>query len=148
MERIQQFFKIENKASDHDHDNKYIATSEFNKLTIKNFIARSTLSNLVTKTDFDAKLESLNKKIDSNKTKHLLVENELKKLKTFDLDLFISQSYFNSDGVQLFLIFQPILKTITTFSGLPEIISQWESKGCHMKRSSILIEQIKVFLQN
>ena len=34
------------------------------------------------KTDFDAKLSSLNRKITSNKTKDLLVENELKKLKT------------------------------------------------------------------
>ena len=49
------------------------------------FNARSPWSNLVTKTDFDAKLSSLNRKITSNKTKHLLVENELKKLKAFDL---------------------------------------------------------------
>ena len=35
------------------------------------------------KTDFDAKLSSRNRKINSNKSKHLLVENELKKLKNF-----------------------------------------------------------------
>ena len=35
------------------------------------------LANLITKTDFDAKLSSLNRKITQNKTKHLLVENEL-----------------------------------------------------------------------
>ena len=45
---------------------------------------------MVTKTDFDAKLTSLNKKITANKSKHLLVENELKKLKTFDLIYFWS----------------------------------------------------------
>ena len=44
----------------------------------------------MTKVDFDAKLSSLNRKIDQNKTKHLLAENELNKLKTFDL------SYYNS----------------------------------------------------
>ena len=48
------------------------------------FNARLAQANLVTKTDFDAKLSSLNRKITSNKSKHLLVENELKKLKTFD----------------------------------------------------------------
>ena len=37
------------------------------------------------KTDFDDKLKNLNKKITSNKTKHLLAENEFKKLPTFDL---------------------------------------------------------------
>ena len=36
----------------------------------------------MTKTDIDDKLSSLNRKITSNKTKHLLVENELKELKT------------------------------------------------------------------
>ena len=35
------------------------------------------------KTDFDAKLSSLNRKITEDKTKNLLVENEFKKLKTF-----------------------------------------------------------------
>ena len=36
------------------------------------------------KTDFDAKRSSLNRKFTSNKSKHLLVENELEKLKRFD----------------------------------------------------------------
>ena len=34
--------------------------------------------NLVTKTDFDAKLLNLNRKITSNNTKHVLAEDELK----------------------------------------------------------------------
>ena len=50
--------EIENKVSDHDHD-KYITTSEFNKLSTENFKARLTQANLITKTDFDAKLTSL-----------------------------------------------------------------------------------------
>ena len=32
------------------------------------------------------------------------------------------------DGAQLYLIFKPIYKTMTTFSGLPDTISKWESK--------------------
>ena len=55
-------------------------------------------------------------------TKHLLVKNELTKLQTFDSSLFIGQSYFDNDGAQLYLIFSPIYKTITTFSGLRETI--------------------------
>ena len=39
---------------------------------------------MVTKTDFDVKLSSLDRKLTSNKSKHLLVENELKELKTFN----------------------------------------------------------------
>ena len=71
-------------VSDHNHD-KYITTPEFNNLAAGVFTARLTQADLVTKTDFDTKLKSLNGKINSNKTKHLLVENKLKKLKTFDL---------------------------------------------------------------
>ena len=57
------------------HD-KCITTPEFNKLTEKFFAARLAQINLVTKTDFDNKLINLSKKINSNKTKHLIVENE------------------------------------------------------------------------
>ena len=56
----------------------------------------------MTKTDFDAKLSSLNRKITSNKSKHLLVDNELKKLKTFDSSYFIGKSYFEEDRTQIF----------------------------------------------
>ena len=54
-------------------------------------------------------------------------ENKLKILQTFNSSLFIGQSYFNNDGAQLNLIFQPIYKTITTFSGLRDTISEWET---------------------
>ena len=52
------------------------------------FNERLAQANLITKPDFDVKLSSLNRKITSNKTKHLLVENESIKLKTFDLSYF------------------------------------------------------------
>ena len=68
---------IEKKIADHNQ-NKYITTQEFTKLTTENFNARLAQANLITKTDFDAKLQSLRKRITSNKTKHLLVENEIK----------------------------------------------------------------------
>ena len=56
-------------------------TPQFNKLTAENFAVRLKQVNLVTKTDFDDKLKSLSQKINSNKTKYLVVENELKKIK-------------------------------------------------------------------
>ena len=55
-------------------------------------------ANLITKTDFDAKFSSLNKKIIANKSKHLLVENELKKLKTFDSSYFIGKIHFEENS--------------------------------------------------
>ena len=67
-------------------DSKYITTPEFNELSAENFTARikqanlpskGYISDLLKKIDFDDKLNTLNKKITSNKSKHLLVENEL-----------------------------------------------------------------------
>ena len=71
---------------------------------------RIAQANLITKTDFDAKLSSLNRKITKNKSKHLLVENELNKLKTFDSGYFIGKSHFGEDGTQNYLLFQPIYR--------------------------------------
>ena len=75
--------QLEKTLTDHNHD-KNITTPEFNTLAASVFNARLTHANLTAKTDFDAKLSSLTRKITSNKSKHLLAENELKKLKTFD----------------------------------------------------------------
>ena len=80
--------EIENKLNNHNQD-KYITTPEFNTLAADVFNARLSQANLVIKTDFDAKLSSFNRKITENKTKHLLVQKELNKLKTFDLSYFI-----------------------------------------------------------
>ena len=82
--------EIEKKLTDHNHD-KYITTAEFNKLKLAQ-------AYLTTKTDFNNKLSSLNRKIVLNKTRHLFIEKELKKLKTFDWGYFMGKSYFDEDG--------------------------------------------------
>ena len=70
------------------------------------FNARLVQTNLTSKTDFVAKLSSLNAKITVNTSKQLLVENELKKLKIFDLSYMIGKSHFEEDGTQNYLVFQ------------------------------------------
>ena len=68
---------------------KYITTKEFNKLKANNLTAtlklvklasKNDFANFVNKTDFDNKLLSFNKKIDLNKTKDVIVDNELNQL--------------------------------------------------------------------
>ena len=54
--------EIEKKLPDHNHD-KYITTPEFNDMAANVFNARLAQANLITKTDFEAKLLSLNKKL-------------------------------------------------------------------------------------
>ena len=91
--------EIENKLNNHNHY-KYIDTPEFNKLAGHVFNARLAQGNLVTTTDFDDKLSNSNRKITKNKTDHALVQNELKKMKTFDLSYFIGKNCFEEDGTK------------------------------------------------
>ena len=67
--------EIENKLTDHNHD-QYIYTSDFNKLAADVFNVRLAQADLMLKTDFNAKLSSLNRKITKNHSKHLFDENE------------------------------------------------------------------------
>ena len=62
--------------NNHNHD-KYVATSEFNTLAANVFNARLAQANFITKSDFDANLSSLNRKITANKAKHFLNNNNL-----------------------------------------------------------------------
>ena len=79
------------------------------------------------KTDFDAKLSGLNRKITKNKTDHLLVQNELNKLKTFDSCYFNVKNYFESDGMQNYLVFQPI-DNYLKFNPKTGFLSEWKSE--------------------
>ena len=94
------------------------------------FNSRIAQANLITNTDFDAKLSSLNRKITKSKTDHLLVQNELKKLKTFDLSYFRGNNYFEEDGTQNYLVFQPIHKYFKFVNINNDwYITSWQSKG-------------------
>ena len=119
--------EIDNKFNNHNHD-KYIDTSDFNELAVDVFNARLAQANQVTKTDFDAKLSRLKRKITSNKIKDVLVEKELNKLKTFDSGYFIGKSYLEEDGTQNYLVFQPLNKYFKVISST-NYGSSWQSKG-------------------
>ena len=72
-------------------------------------------------------MSNLNRKITQNKSKHLLVENELNQLKTLDSSYFIGKSHFEENGTQNYLVFQPMhiyFKMITN----TDYISSWKSK--------------------
>ena len=81
----------------------------------------------------DIRLQNLNKKINSNKTKHLLVENELKKLNNFDAAYFRGKNYFDVDGTQNYLVFQRVYKY---FKRVSNDFSSWESKGLSNEKVS------------
>ena len=69
----------EKKVTNQNHD-RYITTSEFNKLTKEDFAARLAQANLITNTDFDNTLYmSFNRKNNSNKQN--ILKMNLKKYK-------------------------------------------------------------------
>ena len=67
--------ETEKKLTDQNHY-KINTTPEFHKISADVFDARLKKTDLVTKTDFDDILKSLNQKTKSNKTKCLLLENK------------------------------------------------------------------------
>ena len=114
---------IENKLNNHNHD-KYIATSEFNTLAANVFNARLAQATLIAKTDFDAKLSSLNRKITANKTKHFLNDN--------DLSYYRGKQYFGEgSSKQNCLVFLPMGKYVKLNSvvGVIDRVLSWQSKG-------------------
>ena len=103
----------------------------------------------VTKTDFNTKLSSLNRKITANKSEHLLVENELKNLKTFDLNYSSGKIPFGKDGIQTYLVFQPktgILKQLLVLVMAITFITG-NLKDCLIKKLISLTGLIMVLLQ-
>ena len=86
---------------------------------------------MITKTDFDAKLSSLDRKTTKNKTDHLIFKNELNNLKTFDSGCFIGKSHFEEDGTDNYLVFQQIIRyfKINTIINVADYVLSWQSKG-------------------
>ena len=68
------------------------------------------------------------KKITSNKTKHVFVENELKKLQSFDSIHFRGISHFEEDGTQNYLVFQFVYKYFNRVVN-SDYILEWKYKG-------------------
>ena len=83
----------------------------------------------------------------SLKIKHLLVENELNKLKTFDSSYFIGKSHFYEDGTQSYLVFQPTNKYFKVITNT-DYVSSWKSKGLSAESIKPPTSLIIVLLQN
>ena len=136
---------IENILNNHNHD-KYLATSEFNTLAANVFNTRLVQANLITKTDFDAKLSSLKRKINANKTKHFLNDN--------DLSYYRCKQYVDEgSGKQNYLVFLPIgkylkLNSVVRVADCVGAAGHGNQKECLMKVLSYLQHLITVLLQN
>ena len=74
--------------------------------------------------------------VTKNKTKYLLVENELKKLQKFDAAYFRGKSHFEEDGTQNYLVFQPMYRYFKRIAGVGSgnYIDFWHFKGLSVER--------------
>ena len=96
------------------------------------FNTRISQTHLVTKTDFDAKLSSRNRKITPNKTRHFLNGN--------DLNYYHCKNYFDEDGTLNYYVFQPLFKYLeVAHVGNITYILSWKSRGLHDKKIKAIV---------
>ena len=128
--------EIENKTNDDNHD-KYITSPELNTMVAGVFKARlAAQTHLIIKPDFNSKLKGISDRVTKNKTKYLLVGNELKKLQKFDAAYFRGKSHFEEDGTQNYLAFQPMYRYFKRIAGVGSCnyIYFWKPKGLSDER--------------
>ena len=94
--------------------------------------AKITQKKLVNKSDLEEKIKE-EIKILATKAELKPEKDKTVKLQTYDLSLFISQSYFVNDGAQLYLILQPLYYTLKRL-GNTEKVLLWKSKGLSDKK--------------
>ena len=66
----------------------------------------------------------------------MLIETELKKINNFDTPYFRSKNYFDDDGTQNYLVFQPVYKY---FDAVGFEIVSWKSKGLFNEEISFVM---------
>ena len=66
-------------------------------------------------------MNKISDRVTPNKSKHLLVETELKKLETFDVAYFRGKHYFEEDGTENYLVFQSMYRYFKTINSVDNI---------------------------
>ena len=95
-------------------------------------------SDLIRKPDFDLKLKGIGDRVTKTKTKYLQFENELKILQKFDTAYFRGKCYFEEDGTQKYLVFQPMCRYFKRIAGV--------GTGNYIYWSSIIMEETVIYL--
>ena len=142
--------EIENKLNYHNHD-KYIATPEFNTMAADDFKARlAAQTDLIRKPDFGSKLKGIIDRVTKNKTKYLLVENELKKLQKFNAAYLRGKNHFEEDSTKNYLVFSECTDILKGLQVLVVVIiyTFGNLKVCLMKDMILLLHLTIKLLQN
>ena len=108
-------------------ENKHFTTFDYKKFTRNTLDVKITQKKLDNEYDSNENIKKLATKEEiktlATNTESKGEQDKLVNLQTYDLILFIDQSYYVVDGKQNYLVLQLIQKiiaTITKFSGLPD----------------------------
>ena len=106
------------KKSDYDTkileiENKFVSNTGFD--------SKLAQANVITKRNFDAKI--------------IEVKNNVKKLQTFDSSYFKGKNYFDEDGTQNYLVFQPLFRysKVSSLINVIDYVLSWQPKGLSSK---------------
>ena len=116
---------------------------------INTFIKKVTMieSKYVSNTGFDSKLAHVNIITKRNfDAKIIELENNIKKLQTFDSSYFRGKNYFDEDGTQNYLVFLPISRYFRLIA-TKKYISSWKSKELSNETITPYTTSDKVLLQ-
>ena len=95
------------------------------------------VSGLVKQTNLDTELKKISDRFASNKSRHLQIGNELKKLQKFDAAYFRGKNYFDgNDGAQNTLVFQTTQKHFKLSN--KNQTDEWKSKGLSNRYLSVV----------
>ena len=124
---------VENKIPD---ISSLVKKTDFNTKATEIESKIPDVSSLVKKTDLDARLKKISDRVTKNKAKHLLVQNELKKLQKFDSAFFKDKSHFKEDGTHNYLVFQSMYRYFRRIigAGSGNYIYFWKSIGLSDER--------------
>ena len=110
-----------------DIKDKYFSPPDYNKFTNNILVAKITVKKLVNESGLNEKIKTLATK---EEIKKLVTKAELKaqqdiivKVQTYDLSLFIGQSYFVNDGAQLHLTLQLFYYTLRRLGNTANAVS-------------------------
>ena len=95
-------------------------------------------------------MKKISDRVTSNKSKHLLVENELKKLEKRDAAYYRGKHDFGEDGTQNYLVFQGACKYFEDVDVSKSLIkfhaNSWISKGLSDEKISSVTGFVNVLL--
>ena len=117
----------------------YATKADLKNATDDELTSKIDFVNFVKKTDFDDKLKNLNKKVTSNKTKHVLVENKVKNYRHLAQAFLLVKVTLVMTDPKISSYFNQFTKLLLLFLVFQRLSQNGNLKDCEMKKLVLLI---------